>query len=415
MRQGLRTGNRRQTSAPAVPAGDGAFTVYGLTRRIKDLLEDEVGRVSVTGEIGSITHAHSGHVYLSIKDERAVLDAVMWRSTAGRLGFTPREGDQVIARGQISVYEPRGKYQLVISGLQPVGQGDLQRRFEAMVRKLADEGLFAPEHKQPLPAVPGCVGVATSGSGAAVQDIIKVMRRRWPGVKIVVSPCLVQGESAAGDIVRALERLEAWGGCDVIIVGRGGGSLEDLWPFNEEKVARAIFAARTPIVSAVGHETDFTVADYVADLRAATPSEAAETVVPDIVEYRRRIATLRQGLARPLLGRIREARTRLVALERAGVLRRPMDMVDRRRQMLDELTGRLIRAGASGIESARRRLALVAARLESLSPLGVLARGYSVTMDLASGRVVRSVKQVSAGRQLLTRVVDGEIVSMVEG
>jgi len=240
MRRGLRTGRERPAAGGG---GEGVLTVSALTQQVKLLLERDLGQVAVTGEISKLIRAQSGHLYLTLKDAGAVLDVVLWRSAAARLSFAPAEGQAVVARGALTVYEPRGRYQLVATSLQPAGRGALQEKYEALVQKLRAEGLFAAEHKQPLPALPSAVGVVTSPTGAAVRDIIKILRRRLPGARIVLSPCLVQGAEAAPDIVAALDRLERWGGCDVIIVGRGGGSLEDLWAFNEESVARAIFAA----------------------------------------------------------------------------------------------------------------------------------------------------------------------------
>lgn len=404
MRRGLTDRSRASVD------GD-ALSVTALTRKIKTLLEGGIGRVSVEGEISNITRASSGHIYLSLKDEHALISAVMWRSSAGRLGFEPVEGDKVIARGEISVYEPRGNYQLVISTMNPAGQGDLQRRFEELVAKLGEEGLFLSEHKKPLPSAPATVGVVTSATGAAFRDIIKVMQRRAPGVRIVLSPCLVQGKTAAQDIVRALARLERFGECDVIILGRGGGSLEDLWAFNEEPVARAIFAASTPVISAVGHEIDTSIADLVADFRAATPSEAAEAVVPDLSELSRRVMRLERALASALSGRLREGRIRLSALARSPVVRRPIDMIRRRQQQLDEMQESMSRAITSRADHIRNRLALAAARLEALSPLGVLARGYSLTM--ADGKVITDAGAVKADDTLTTRVARGSIRSIV--
>ncbi len=409
----MRRGLRDKAKRPAPDGDQGALTVSAVTRRIKGLLETEVGRVTVAGEIGSITRARSGHVYLSLKDEHAVLDAVLWRSAAGRLSFDPQEGEKVLARGAITVYEPRGRYQLIVSSLEPAGRGELQQRFEALVKKLREEGLFEPARKQSLPERPRTVGVVTSATGAAVRDIIKVLRRRMPGVRIVLSPCRVQGTGAAAEVVSALERIDRWGRCEVLIVGRGGGSLEDLWAFNEEPVARAIAAARTPVVSAVGHEVDVTIADLVADVRAATPSEAAETVVPDVSVFRRQIASLQRALGQALLGRIREAKARLGALGRAPVLRRPFELVRMRQQLLDETAEALARTLRDQLLAKRNQLELATARLEGLSPLAILTRGYSVTQAEANGRILRSAKEVKPGERIVSRLAQGTIVSEV--
>lgn len=410
MRGGLR-GLRRQAEEP----GDERrpLSVSALTRSIKTLLEGGLGRVAVEGEIANLKRAASGHLYFSLKDEYAALDVVMWRSAAAKLRFEPRDGERAEARGEITVYEPRGRYQLAASSLAPVGKGDLRRRFEELVEKLRAEGLFAPEHKKPLPEAPGTVGVVTSPAGAAVRDIIKILRRRMPGVRIVLSPCAVQGAAAAEEIAAALGRLDAWGGCDAIIVGRGGGSQEDLQAFNEEVVARAVFAAKTPVVSAVGHEVDITICDLVADYRAATPSEAAEAVVPDRAEYGRRVAALRRALARALLGRAREAELRVRALARSQAFARPLDLVRLRQQRLDEACARLRRASGEVAERRGGAVTAAAARLEALSPLGVLARGYSVTLDAATGRALKDAAGVRTGDEIRTRLGRGELRSTV--
>lgn len=414
MRRGLRKQPPGTSDLFARPDEEAHLTVSQLTRRIKSCLEDGIGRVMVEGEISRITRPASGHVYLTIKDSGAVLDVVMWRSSAARLRFSPAEGEQVIVRGEITVYEKRGNYQMVASSIQPVGKGNLQQQFEELVARLREEGLFDPAHKKPLPPIPSTVGVVTSRTGAAVRDMIKVLRRRMPGVRIVLSPCLVQGETAAADIVRALSALERWGQCDVIIVGRGGGSLEDLWAFNEEPVARAIYAASTPIVSAVGHEVDMSVSDLVADLRAATPSEAAEAVVPDMNEYVKMIAGYRRALAQALLSRIRDARTRLNALARSSILRRPMDMIRQRQQQLDESFSDLTNTMKSVVEHNHNQLSLASARLEGLSPLSVLSRGYSVT-TLKDGTVLRHTDDITPDTEIHTRLSRGELISVVRG
>lgn len=409
MRRGLRS-----RSGPSLFDGssDDALTVTGLTRQIKSCLEGTFGRIVVEGEIGNLTRARSGHLYLTLKDSQAVVDVVMWRSAAGRLRFDPQEGEKVVVRGEITVYEPRGRYQLVASSIQPVGKGDLQQKFEEMMARLREEGLFDPEHKKSIPETPSVVGVVTSATGAAVRDIIKVIRRRCPGMQIVLSPCIVQGAGSAQAIVKALQSLDRYQKCDVIIVGRGGGSLEDLWAFNEEPVARAIFAAKTPIISAVGHEVDVSISDMVADARGATPSEAAEMVAPDMAETARRIARLQRNLSYALTSHIRDAKTRLSALAKSSVLRRPMDLIHMRQQQLDSLTENLIRLGENMIEDRQHAMGLAAARLEALSPLGVLARGYSVTRK-PDGTVIRSADSVASGDEIITHLHEGRVVSQV--
>jgi len=406
---------RRGLQRPGAGEGDGGevFTVSSLTRRIRALLASAFSRVAVEGEIGRLTVAGSGHVYFTLKDEGAVLEVVMWRSTVGRRSFPFAEGAKVVARGEIAVYEPRGRYQLVADSVRAVGEGDLYRRFEELKRRLQAEGLFDAAHKVSLPAWPRCVGIVTSPQGAALRDMLRILRRRCPGLRIVLAPCLVQGEGAAAEIATAIARLDRWGGCDVIIAGRGGGSLEDLWAFNEELVARAIFACRTPIVSAVGHETDFTIADLVADMRAATPSEAAERVAPDIGATRQRLQRLHRLLDQAVRSLLSRGKMRLRVLASSSVLRRPGEMIGMRQQRLDDATAGLARAIRRCAEAAQTRRNLAAARLEALSPLAVLRRGYSITRLAASGRILRQASEVICGDQLITRLAEGEIISTV--
>lgn len=410
MRRGLRRPGGRG-DLPGKQKGE-HLTVSALTRQIKSLLEDKIGRVAVEGEIGSLTKARSGHLYITLKDEKAVLDVVMWRSAASRVKALPVEGEKVVVRGEVTVYEPRGRYQMVASSIQPVGQGELQARYEALVAKLREEGLFDPGRKKLLPELPATVGVVTSATGAAVRDIIKVLRRRMPGIRIVLSPCRVQGEGATSDIVKALGALDRWGESDVIILGRGGGSLEDLWAFNEEPVARAVAACKTPVVSAVGHETDVSITDLVADVRAATPSEAAETVVLDMGDFARQVRRLWQGLSHALTSRIRMARVRARALAKSPALTRPMDMVHQRQQLLDDTLSELCRGIRDAVQNRQRDLALVSAGLEALSPLGVLSRGYSVTTTEA-GKILQRASQVKPGHRILSRLADGTVISEV--
>lgn len=457
MARGLNPFLKKSAAEKQTAQDDDALSVSALSRRIKMLLEGSVGRISVTGEIGNLTRASSGHFYLALKDEHAVIDAVMWRSAAAKLTWEPAAGQEVIARGEVTVYEPRGRYQLVISSLKPLGKGELQLRFEALVKKLRAAGLFDPAHKKSLPALPTTIGLVTSPTGAAVRDMIKVLKRRLPGVKIVLAPCRVQGRGAADEISAALEQLDSWGKCEVIIVGRGGGSPEDLWAFNEEVVARTIWQAKTPIVSAVGHEVDLSIADLVADLRAATPSEAAENVVPDYTQWlrrvsfvgrgmttalrrqiyanrvilaqtsrslarqvmtqiregRARIGFVRRSLAQAPLAKLREARRRLETLLNTTILRRPRRLIDTRRQQTDDAARDLHRAAKTELDKQRARFTLVAARLADLSPLAVLARGYSVTYDQKTGRIIHRADEVRVGDILSTRLAKGRVQTKV--
>ncbi len=426
--------NLDNNDSAATESNNKAMTVSQLTRRIKGALETEFERIYLEAEIGSISFPPSGHVYLTLKDEKATLDAVIWRGSASKLSARPQEGDKVLVRGDITVYEPRGRYQMVINSLRPAGEGELRNKFELLVKKLRSEGLFEAEHKKELPSRPQTIGIVTSASGAAVRDIIKVAKKRMPSIKLIVSPCLVQGAQAAASIVRALDNLQKWGGCELIIIGRGGGSLEDLMPFNEESVARAVFNCTTPIISAVGHEVDISVCDLVADARAATPSEAAEIAVPDITAVRDRIRRMQAMLTAALKREITTAKERLRSIARSQIIRDPGRLVYQRRQELDELTGRFIDSAKNMVKSRRQRLldtasdfkrsankmvekrqhllALSAARLEGLSPLAILARGYSVTLK-ADGSVITDSSTIKPGERITSRINRGEIISEV--
>ncbi len=385
------------------------YTVSQIQAHVRHILEEQ-GSVWVEGEISGHRRYPSGHHYFTLKDEGAQLSAVLWRSTAQRLRFELEEGLLVRARGTLTVYEVRGNYQMVVDGVEPVGQGPLQVRFEQMRRRLEEEGLFDPAHKVPLPPYPLRIALITSPAGAAVRDLITVARRRWPAVELVVVPVKVQGEGAAGEIAEAIRLADARG-FDVLIVGRGGGSLEDLWAFNEEVVARAIFAAETPIVSAVGHEVDFTISDFVADLRAPTPSAAAEAVVPDRAAVRGWLDERKVRLSRALRAKVDDLAARLREIEASRAFRDPLDPVRRREQILDVVAGRLTRAFGDRLTRRRADLDRHAGRLDALSPLRVLARGYSVTQLL--GRPLLRAADARPGDRLTTTLADGEISSTV--
>ncbi|MCC8190994.1 MAG: exodeoxyribonuclease VII large subunit [Planctomycetes bacterium] len=394
-------------------AASEAVTVGELTRRIKSLLEGSVGTVAVTGELSGLKISPSGHVYFALKDASALLDCVLWRSAAVRLPDLPRDGTMVTVRGKISVYEPRGRYQLVATTITAgTDKGDLWRRFEATRDRLLAEGLFAPERKRSLPAQPRCIGIVTSPAGAALRDMLTIIGRRSPQCRVVVSPALVQGREAAADIVQAIRRLEQWGCADVIVVCRGGGSLEDLWPFNEEAVARAIAAAAIPIVSAVGHETDVTIADFAADARAATPSEAAERIVPDHSHLRGRMAHTAVVLSRALAGAARERREALRGVARNPMFRRPQDLFLTRWQRLDDAMERLSTGVAAGIDRAAGRMRLAEASLGGLSPLRVLERGYAVVQG-PDGRAVLDAGDLAPGDAVTAILHRGRIEAEV--
>jgi exodeoxyribonuclease VII large subunit len=391
---------------------DEVYTVSAIQRLVRELLETEVGSLWVEGEISGLTRSGAGHCYFSLKDENAKLRAVMWRSTVARTRFDPEDGLQVRARGNLTVYEREGRYQFIVSRLEPLGAGPLQVRFEQMRKRLEEEGLFDPEHKRPLPRLPRRVALVTSPTGAAVRDLIHVALRRWPLLELVVVPVRVQGEGAAAEIARGIRDADGRD-FDVIIAGRGGGSLEDLWAFNEEVVARAIFEANTPVVSAVGHEVDWSISDLVADLRAATPSAAAETITPDRGELGNLLRDRRRRLGQSLRSVLAGLETRLSAVRASRVFRQPVDSLLRdRRQRVDDLAARLARGLSETVRERRRRVELCAGRLDALSPLKVLARGYSVTTS--GGRIVTDAAQVAAGDELETILDKGRLRSRVE-
>ena len=371
-----------QAAGPAPKALDGQaiYTVSELTRRIRDILEQSLGRVWVAGEISNLRRPASGHAYFTLKDELAQLNVVMWRSTAATLKFELKDGLAVLLQGELTVYESRGQYQIVARRLQPRGLGALQLAFMQLKEKLAREGLFEPERKRPLPLIPRRIAIITSPTGAAVRDILNVITRRYPPADIIICPVAVQGDSAPPQIVSMLERAGRLPRTDVIVLTRGGGSIEDLWPFNEESVARAIADSPIPVVSAVGHETDFTIADFVADVRALTPTDAGVRVVPDTTQLVDTLAAAARRLAQSLLRRTSVSREHLDALARSYALRRPLDPIRAAEQRLDELAQRLVRGVTNGLRSQRRRFDAAVARLDSLSPLAVLARGYSITL-----------------------------------
>jgi exodeoxyribonuclease VII large subunit len=394
--------------------GDEILTVSDLTRRVRATIEENFDSVSVLGELSSIRRPASGHIYLTLKDADAQLSAVIWRSRARRLPFDLEEGTEVIATGYLTVYEPRGQYQIIITSLKPKGLGALQLAFLKLREKLEKEGLFRPEAKQPLPSLPACIGVVTSATGAAVHDILTVIARRFPRVRVVLRPVRVQGEGAAREIAQAIADFNDWGEADVLIVGRGGGSLEDLWAFNEEAVARAIFDSRIPIISAVGHEIDVTIADLVADRRALTPSEAAEIVLPRLDELTADLARNRDRLAVALRGQLELARERLERLRASYGFREPLERIRRHEQRLDDLVGSAALALRRRIEHCRERLDGAAGRLDALSPLNVLKRGYSITRDVDTGAVLRRAADVEVGQAVETILHKGRLRSRVE-
>ncbi len=373
------------------------YTVTELSTLARKTLETSFASVRVVGEIGTYSVQPSGHHYFSLKDEGALIQCALFKGDAARLGFKPGQGMKVEAVGRLSLYLPRGSFQLIASALSPAGQGDLQQRFEELKKRLLQEGLFDDSRKRALPRFPSCVGVVTSPTGAVIHDIIRVARKRWPSTRIVLAPVRVQGEGAAEQIAGAVEMFGRHGAADVLIVGRGGGSLEDLWAFNEEVVVRAVAGSSIPVISAVGHETDVTLCDFAADLRAPTPSAAAERAVPDRVEYRERADSTRARALRAALGIIHRGRLSVDGLARSHALGRTRDYLQERMQRVDELRGRLLRGQVLALTHGRQRLVRGTGRLEALSPEQVMARGFCYVEFEKEREPVRDAASLRAG------------------
>jgi exodeoxyribonuclease VII large subunit len=397
------------------PTTEAVWSVGELTAHLKDLLETSFPAVWVSGEISNFSRPSSGHCYFTLKDDQAQIRAVMWRGTATKLKFDVHDGLEVVCFGAIDVYAPRGSYQLVVSKLEPKGIGALELALRKLKEKLAKEGLFDHERKRPLPTFPRRIAFVTSPTGAAVRDFLEVLRRRWAGADVIVVPTRVQGDGAAKEIAAAIAKVNALPlGVDVMVVGRGGGSLEDLWCFNEEAVVRAVAGSRIPVISAVGHEIDVTLCDLAADVRALTPSEAAELVLPSQAAIQAAVDDRQRRLVAALRNKALTARQRLTQLAERRVFRAPKEWLRDRAQRLDEIALRTARAMKHRLQLQRGKLDAWAGKLESLSPLGVLARGYSVTQRADDGTLVRDASQVSPGDLVRTRVARGEIMSRVE-
>jgi exodeoxyribonuclease VII large subunit len=434
------------------------WSVSELTGRISGLLAREFPDIWVEGEVSNSHEAQSGHLYFTLKDAKSQVRCVCFRQHLRLLKFRPEDGLHITVRGSIGVYEPRGEYQVYVDYIEPVGIGALQLAFEQLKKRLADEGLFEPERKKPLPVLPRRIGLITSPRGAAVRDVVRILRRRFPNVHLILYPVRVQGEGAAQEIVKALKHFNATRMTDVLILARGGGSLEDLWAFNEEIVARAIAASEIPVITGVGHETDFTIADFVADVRASTPSAAAELVVQTRQEFDRHIAELLGKMAHEIRYLLSEERHRLRDLMSHPGWRRLEDHLRRYRQQADEFTTRLGTALTARLEklhrgftvaqtriaafdlrariaaqrvrieqrandlsvrierflvAKRKRLERVAVQLEERSPLRVLERGYAIVYD-AAGNVLRTVEQVAAGDEIAVQLARGRLAAVVK-
>ncbi len=445
--------------ANSSPQARNVLTVSQLNRATSQLLGDHFLSVLVEGEISNLSIPSSGHFYFTLKDANAQVRCAMFRSQQRRLSFKPDNGRQVIVRAQVSLYEPRGDYQLIVDHIEEAGDGALRRAFDVLKEKLANEGLFDAAYKQYLPTLPVCIGIITSPTGAAVHDILSVLQRRFPAIPIVIYPVAVQGENAKYDIANAIATANHLQQCDLLIVGRGGGSLEDLWAFNEEIVARAIFASAIPIISAVGHETDFTIADFVADLRAPTPSAAAEHATPDYQQWLSRFLQLEMRLQQQLQRKLNQQQQACDWLIKRLIQQHPKQKLQRNEQRLEELEDRLtlamqtrlnrqaailatqsatlwqynpaitinaykqrlhylnkqlITASQQKLSTCSQQLNAASQTLHIVSPLATLNRGYTLTTDLKSGNVVTSIKQLAVGDVIETRLAQGRFSSQIK-
>jgi exodeoxyribonuclease VII large subunit len=435
------------------------LTVSEVSERIKIVLEDTFFDIWVEGEISNLRTPSSGHTYLTLKDEHSQIRSVLFKMQRRYLRFDPKDGMLVIARGRISLYEPRGEYQLVIDYMEPKGIGALQIAFEQLKARLAQAGLFDPTRKRPLPTLPRCIGIVTSPTGAVIRDMLQILRRRFANLHVCVYPVRVQGDGAAEEITQGLEALNRYPGIDAIIVARGGGSLEDLWAFNEETVARAIYASKIPVISAVGHEIDYTIADFVADVRAPTPSVAAELVIRNKSELHAELQVGAQRLQRAIRHRLETLRARLEACQQRRVLKDPWAPLRTMEQRIDELSGRLARsirarlrlsqevlerseaaiahlsplmmvdllrerltaleqrlltAQGGHVRQEREELERLTATLQALSPLAVLARGYSICRHQTDGRLIREAHAAAPGMHVDITLWHGSLQCMVE-
>jgi exodeoxyribonuclease VII large subunit len=402
-----------------LPPGIEPFRVSELTENMRLLLEDQYANIWVEGEISNVSRPQSGHIYLTLKDSTAQLKSVIYRSVALRMRFDVRDGMQVFARGRMSIFAPQGQYQLNIEECHPKGVGAAELGLRQLKEKLLGKGYFDPERKKRLPAFPKSIALVTSPTGASVRDILELLSRRWPCARVTIFPVRVQGETASAEIaaaIRILNRMHIERALvlDSLIVGRGGGSLEDLWAFNEEIVADAIFASYLPVISAVGHEIDVTIADLVADYRALTPSQAVTALTPDRDEMVVELKDLWRQLDDAVLRRIELARRRVDSLADTRSFKLPLEKVLQHQRRLEELGDRLKKTAKLRIERCQDRLAGIAGKLQSLSPLNVLARGYSLTRTEKTGELVRDSSTLSAGDRVRTILAEGEFVSRVE-
>lgn len=391
------------------------FTVGQINRYIRNLLENDfiLSSLLVKGEISNFKAHSSGHLYFTLKDASGALSCVMFRQDAAGLPFEPENGMQVVVYGHISLYEKTGQYQLYAEFMEPLGIGALQVAFEQLKEKLAEEGLFDGDFKREIPKNPSCIAVITSPTGAAVRDILQIVKRRDPNVKVAIFPTLVQGEQAAADIVRSLKLVNEWGKADVIILGRGGGSMEDLWCFNDENVARAVFASEIPVISAVGHETDFTITDFVADMRAPTPSAAAELATTPLAERREAFHRLELRLERDVSALLTSCRRWLDLLKSRPVMERPLERIYRTMMDVEETQQRLDKEMTNRLMQRAERWQYLTNRLEAASPLAVMSRGYVMAVT-SSGNLLTSAKQAEVGDRVTLHLQDGKIETNIQ-
>ncbi len=388
------------------------YTVSELTLEIKQVLETSFPRLWVEGEISNFKRHSSGHLYFTLKDEKSQINCAMWRFRVNDLLFSPQDGMKVLAQGDVQVYERGGNYQLIIQQVQPAGIGALQLAFEQLKQKLNAEGLFEASRKKPIPPYPDRIGVVTSPTGAAIRDIISVATRRYPGIQIILFPVRVQGEGAAGEISSAIRAFNEYGNVDVLIVGRGGGSLEDLWAFNEEQVARAIAESGIPVISAVGHEVDFSISDFVADRRAPTPSAAAELVIKDRQELLGVLGYYGEKMTDVLKRKIRSYQDKIIGLRNSYGFRRPEDVVFQKMQRLDELSRNMQAGMRYRISIHEQRLNNMRNQINALNPTAVLKRGYSICYK--DGKIIKKVSQLKALDMVQVKLAQGQFLSQVQ-
>lgn len=386
------------------------YTVSELTHSIRGILDGAFPEIWVQGEVSNFKKHSSGHIYFTLKDKNSEFPAVLFRGVNKDLKFELKNGLEVICSGKVSLYEVKGKCQLYVDKIEPKGVGALQLAFEQMKERLSKEGLFEQKHKKPLPFLPQRIGIVTSATGAAIRDILRVLERRFANLEIILNPVKVQGEGAALEIARAIDEFNHFGQVDVLIVGRGGGSLEDLWAFNEEIVARAIYRSRIPIISAVGHEIDYTISDFVADLRVATPSAAAERVIAHKQELLDKIDNFYSRAKREIFNKIELLQHKLEKY----IFRDPSDLIQQHQQRIDELTATLDLKVKHLAEISREKYNVLLGKLQALSPLNILARGYSITLLMPQEEVIKEASAVKPGSTIKTKLAEGALVSKVE-